>query len=70
MTVKAKLHGLTDVPSIPDLLDKELEEQRALYRALTRSIDAMADRGEEAPEHWQSVQRALSDHFVALSQGR
>jgi hypothetical protein len=55
---------------MPDLLDKALDEQRALYRALTRSIDAMAHRGEEPPPHWQSVQQALSDHFVAVSQGR
>lgn len=68
--MKSLPNGLIDVPSMPDLLDKALDEQRALYRALTRSIDAMAHRGEEPPPHWQSVQQALSDHFVAVSQGR
>jgi hypothetical protein len=47
-----------------------LDEQRALYRALSRSIGDMAHRGEQPPEHWQSLHSALSDHFVALSQGR
>lgn len=62
--------ALGDVPAMPDILDRELDEQRALYRAHSRSIDHMTHRGEEPPSHWQSVHEALGDHFIALSQGR
>ncbi|MEZ5923094.1 MAG: hypothetical protein R3D57_01790 [Hyphomicrobiaceae bacterium] len=59
-----------DVPPTSEILEKGLDEQRALYRALTRSIDDMTHRGEEPPEHWQTLQLALREHFIALSQGR
>ena len=64
------MRRLPDVPPASEILDKELDEQRALYRALSRSIDEMTHRGEQPPTHWQSLHSALSDHFVALSQGR
>ena len=68
--MESGMHELLDVPTASEFLDKELDEQRALYRALTRSMGDMAHRGEQPPEHWQSLHSALSDHFVALSQGR
>jgi hypothetical protein len=61
---------MLDVPATADALVKELHEQRALYRALARSIEDMNQKGVEPPGHWQTVHMALSDHFVALSQGR
>ena len=64
------MRRLPDVPPPSEILDKALEEQRALYRALSRSIDEMTHRGEVPPSHWQSLHSALSDHFIALSQGR
>lgn len=61
---------LLDVPATTDVFAKDLEEQRAIYRDLSRRIGDLADRGVEPPPHWQDVHSALSDHFIALSQGR
>ena len=61
---------LLDVPTAADVFAKDLQEQRAIYRDLSRHIDDLAHRGVEPPPHLQDVHMALSDHFIALSQGR
>lgn len=59
-----------DVPGVAEVVGKDLHEQRELFLSLSRSLEAMADSGIEPPSHWQHVHSALSDHFIALSQGR
>ncbi len=61
---------LLDVPATTDVFTKDLQEQRAIYRDLSRQIDDLTDQGVEPPSHLQDVHMALSDHFIALSQGR
>lgn len=61
---------MTDVPVSTDVISKDLHEQRRVYRVLTRSMEDLARRGVEPPAQWQAVHLALSDHFIALSQGR
>jgi hypothetical protein len=59
-----------DIPAAADVVAKDLHEQRQIFLTLTRSLEAMTNRGIEPPPHWQHVHSALSDHFIALSQGR
>lgn len=59
-----------EIPAASEVVAKDLHEQREIFLSLSRSLEAMADRGIEPPPHWEHVHTALSDHFIALSQGR
>lgn len=64
------MKNLLDVPTTTDVFAKDLQEQREIYRDLSRRMDDLVHRGVELPPHWQDVHTALSDHFIAVSQGR